>query len=84
MGAVAGLVRHGLGSQAGPQPVAERHAADGLPVQHVVIGRAQRRGVPDRHLLLAMAEFRVVILHLQALLLQGGQALGEVVDHRRS
>ena len=58
----------------------ERHAADRLPVQHVVVGGAQRVGVPDGELVLAVAEFRVVVLDLEALRLHcGDQFHGEVV-----
>ena len=58
----------------------ERHAADRLPVQHVVVGGAQRVGVPDGELVLAVAEFGVVVLDLEALRLhRGDQFHGEVV-----
>ena len=80
MGAVAGLVGDRLGSQAGPQAVPEGHAADGFPVQHVVVGGAQRVGVPDRHLVLAVTELGVVVLDDQALRLQRRDEFhGEVV-----
>ena len=78
--AVAGLVGDRLGGQAGPQAVPERHAADGLPVQHVVIGGAQRVGVPDGELMLAVAEFGVVVLDREILRLERGDEFhGEVV-----
>ena len=80
VGAVARLVGDRLGGQAGPQAVPEGHAADGLPVQHVVVGGAQRVGVPDGNLVLAVAELRVVVLDGEALLLERpGEFHGEVV-----
>src|ERR1035441_9672809 len=73
MGSITGLIRDRLGRQASPQPAAEGDAAHALPVQHVVVGRPQGRRVADRHLLLAVAEFGIVVLHPQALCLQRAQ-----------
>ena len=70
VGAVPGLVGDGLRGEAGPHPAAERHAPHRLPVQQVVVGRAQRRGVPDHHFLLAVTELGIVVLDLEPLRLQ--------------
>jgi hypothetical protein len=78
--AVAGLVGDRLGRQGGPQAVPERHATDRLPVQHVVVGGAQRVRVPDGKLVLAVAEFGVIVLDFEALRLHRGDEFhGEVV-----
>ena len=69
--AVSSLVGDRLGGQARPQAAAECHPADRLTEQHMVVGGTQRVGVPDRELMLAVAEFGVVVLDLEALLLHG-------------
>ena len=80
MGAVAGLAWDRLGRQARPQPAAERGAPHRLPVQHVVVGGPQRGRVPDGHLLLAVAQFGVVVLGPQALGAERAEQVhGEVV-----
>ena len=82
MRAVPGLIGDGLGGQARPQPAAQRYSPDGLAVDHVIVGRAQSRGMPDRHLLLAVAKLGIVVLDLQALRLQCPHKLdGVVVRH---
>ena len=53
---------------------------DRLAVQDLVVGGAQGRRVPDRELLLAAAELRVVLLDPHALL---AQRLHDLVDHHR-
>ena len=79
VGTVARLVGDRLGCQACPHPAAERDAAHRLAIQHLVVGGAQRRGVPHRHLLLPVAQFGVVVLDLHALFLQGLVQLERVV-----
>src|SRR6266568_7123945 len=54
--AVACLAGDRLRRQAGPQPAAERDAPHRLPVQHLVVRRAQGWRVPDRDLVLPVAE----------------------------
>src|SRR5918999_3405107 len=52
----------------------------GLAEEDVVVGGAQGRGVPDRHLLLAMPVLGVVVLDPQALCFERAQQRdGEVV-----
>src|SRR6266568_335203 len=67
MGAVAGLVGQWLRGERCPQAMPPRHSARRLAVPDLTIRSRQCRPVTDRHLLLAMAELRVVELDGHAL-----------------
>ena len=62
-----GLVRERLGGERGDQPAPGRDAAHGLAVGDLVVGRAERRRVAGRQLLLAPAELGVGQLDRQPL-----------------
>ena len=67
----------GLGASDATRPCCAGDAADGLPVGDLVVGRRERRGMPDRQLLLAPAELGVRQLDGQALF---GQRGDDVLD----
>ena len=75
--AAARLVREGLGGERGDQPAPGRDAAHGLAIGDLVVGRAERRRVAGRQLLLAPAELGVGQLDGQPL---GRERRDDVLD----
>src|SRR5439155_7107923 len=65
--AVARLIDERLWRERRVESVAIGDAAHGLAIEHLAIGRVERRRVADRKLLLSVAQLRVVLLDLDAL-----------------
>src|SRR5690348_2383000 len=79
MGTIASLTRKWFGREGCPQAATECNATGGLAVQHMIIGRTQRRRVPDGYFLLPMALFRMIMLYLHALCFKCANELDHIV-----
>src|SRR4051812_21579627 len=68
--AVAGLLGKGLGRQRGDETMLERNRADGLAQLEMIVGSDECPRVVDRDFVLAMPQFRIVLLNRKRLGLQ--------------
>ena len=80
--AVAGVVGPRLGRQRGDEPPAGGDGADGLAHEQLLVGGPERGCVRGRDLVLPVAELGVVLLDRNALRLQRGDEVVDVVLRR--